>query len=132
MKWSIFPCLTVIATLFFPVNASAQATYHAFIWSANTGMQDLGSLGGSSYAQGINASGQVVGYYVSLLGQLRPFLWTQSGGIKDLGTLGGDAGVAAGINDSGQVAGWATTAAGAAHAFLWSAAGGMKDLGTLF
>ena len=131
MKWSVFSRLAVVATLLFSGNASAQATYHAFIWSANTGMQDLGSLGGSSYAQGINASGQVVGYYVSLLGQLRPFLWTQSGGMQDLGTLGGDAGVAAGINDSGQVVGWATTTAGAAHAFLWSSGGGMKDLGTL-
>src|SRR6202171_6705734 len=73
MKWSVFSRLAVVATLLFSGNASAQATYHAFIWSANTGMQDLGSLGGSSYVPGINASGQVVGYYVPLLGQLRPF-----------------------------------------------------------
>jgi len=158
MKWSIFSCLAVIATLLFPANASARATYHAFIWSANTGMQDMGSLesdpkslflvslrsvsrlfsmstfarnafpdgplGGNSYAQGINASGQVVGYYVSLLGQLRPFLWTPCGGIEDLGTLGGDEGVAAGINDSGQVVGWTTTTAGAAHAFPGARAAG--------
>ena len=82
MKWSIFSCLAVIATLLFSGPASSQATYHAFIWSANTGMQDLGSLGGSSFAQGINASGQVVGYYLSVLGQLRPFLGLKAEACK--------------------------------------------------
>ena len=114
------------------VQANAQnTTTHAFLWSSTTGMQDLGSPGGSSYANGINNAGQVVGYYVTYAGTYRAFLWTPSGGMQDLGTLGGDFAIASGINSSGQVVGGASTASGEAHAFLWTATSGMQDLGTL-
>jgi probable HAF family extracellular repeat protein len=121
----------VVVSLLFSGAAMAQTTYHAFIWSAATGMQDLGSLGGTSYALGINASGTVVGYYISVETEVRPFVWTQSGGMQDIGTLGGQGGVASGINDAGEVVGWANTASGQVHAFRWNAKNGMKDLGTL-
>ena len=66
----------------------AQNSVHAFLWSASTGMQDLGSLGGNSYAQAINNSGQVVGMYVNGLGNYRAFLWTSGGGMQGFGHAG--------------------------------------------
>jgi probable HAF family extracellular repeat protein len=115
------------------VHTSAQnTTVHAFLWSSTAGIQDLGSLGGgSSYANGINNAGQVVGYYATPEGAYRAFLWTASGGIQDLGTLGGDFAIASGINSAGQVVGGASTASGEVQAFLWTATSGMQDLGTL-
>ena len=121
----------VIAILSVHVNAQ-NTTTHAFLWSPTTGMQDLGSIGdGSSYANGINNAGQVVGYYESADGNYRAFLWTASGGMQDMGTLGGDSAIASGINSAGQVVGSASAASGDVHAFLWTATSGMQDLGVL-
>jgi probable HAF family extracellular repeat protein len=112
------------------VHANAQnTTTHAFLWSPTTGMQDLGSIGGgSSYANGINNAGQIVGYYEAS-GTYRAFLWTASNGMQDLGTLGGDSAIASGINSAGQVVGTARNLSGQVHAFLWTATSGMRDLG---
>jgi probable HAF family extracellular repeat protein len=94
---------------------------------------DLGTLPGntSSYAYGINNSGQVVGQsYFG--GPGRAFLWDATSGMQDLGTLPGDCtSYARGINDSGQVVGDSYTFDIAPRAFLWDAANGMQDLGTL-
>ena len=94
---------------------------------------DLGTLGGSeSYANAINASGQVVGA-ANLVGDgTHAFLW-HNGVMSDLGTLGGSRSRAASINTSGHVVGGASMTlnpAGAGHAFLWQN-GMMTDLGTL-
>jgi probable HAF family extracellular repeat protein len=112
------------------VTANAQSTVtHAFLWSSTTGMQDLGSIGGgSSYANGINNAGQVVGYYESST-TYRAFLWKANSGMQDLGTLGGDFAIASGINSSGEVVGSSTIASGDVHAFVWTATSGMRDLG---
>src|SRR5690349_19736556 len=47
---------------------------------------DLGTLpgGSSSWAQGINAAGHVVGYSHDASGRQRAFLWTANGGMRDL------------------------------------------------
>ena len=70
---------------------------------------DLGTLGGTdSYAYGINASGQVVGY-CHTTGNAADHAFLYSGStMTDLGTLGGTDSYANGINDSGQVVGMPT------------------------
>jgi probable HAF family extracellular repeat protein len=88
---------------------------------------DLGSLDAtSSYANGINALGQVVGYR----GSSRAFLYS-GGRMQDLGTLGGSGAVAWAINDSGEIVGSSAVArTNLSHAFL-DVGGRMRDLGTL-
>ena len=91
----------------------------------------LGTLGGNtSYPNGLNAAGQVVGES-DLPGNLSHHGFLYSGGMmQDLGTLGGNNSSAEAINNVGQVAGSAEVPGGAVHAFLYSG-GMMQDLGTL-
>jgi probable HAF family extracellular repeat protein len=114
---------------------TAGGADHAFLWSASTGMQDLGALAGNSVAYDINDHEQVVGNTTTPAGVERAFVWTASGGMVPLGTLGGRHSFAYGINDVGQVVGDAQIdyADGnqRSHAFLWSLSSGMIDLGTL-
>ena len=80
----------------------------AFIWTAESGMQDLGVLSGAlaSFGQGINDSGEVVGWNITAGGYYQAFIWTAAGGMQDIGNLGGLYGAQAfAINDAGQVAG---------------------------
>jgi probable HAF family extracellular repeat protein len=103
---------------------------HAFLWTTATGMQDLGTLGNYSAANGINLKREIVGDTAVTGGNsLDPFLWTKKG-MQDLGTLGGGGGSAKAINNFGRVVGGAFTGDGF-HAFLWAKSGGMQDLGTL-
>jgi probable HAF family extracellular repeat protein len=128
-------CLAVLAIA---LPASAQTT-HAFLWSASTGMQDLGTLPGDarSEAWAINASGVVAGESADLLNaHPHAFRWTSAGGMQDLGTLpNGKYSYAYGINTAGSVVGVSAISnvgmAPPAHAFLWMQSGGMQDLGTL-
>jgi probable HAF family extracellular repeat protein len=105
---------------------TGSGNFHAFLWTANSGMVDLGTLGGtSSYAMGINAAGNIVGSSTDSSGFLQAFLWTHAG-IQSLGTLpGATSSMAYGINSSGSVVGYS-----GGHAFLW-ANGIMTDLNTL-
>src|ERR1051326_2381078 len=58
----------------------------------------------SSWAEGINTKGVIVGFFQPRPGVSRAFLW-KAGRIKDLGTLGGDRSEAIAINDSGTTIG---------------------------
>ena len=102
-------------------NVSAQVQY---------AVTDLGALLSLpySYALGINASGQVVGYSEAFNDNSRAFLYS-NGTMISLGTLGGLQSCAEGINASGQIVGYATTSTGYEHAFLYSN-GTMTDVGS--
>lgn len=86
------------------------------------------SPGISSFAYGINDSGQVVGY-VNYISGVRATIWNGTT-ATELGTLGGTRSSALGINDAGQVVGVSTTASGAFRATAWSGTTAF-DLGTL-
>ncbi|PYN18241.1 MAG: hypothetical protein DME05_01615, partial [Candidatus Rokuibacteriota bacterium] len=106
---------------------------HAFLWTADTGMIDLGTLdeiSSSNQPTAINDRGQVVGVSVNALSQARGFLWTADTGMIDLGTLGGPISrlgtIPQGMNNRGEVVGQSN-----GRAFLWTAQTGMIDLGIL-
>jgi probable HAF family extracellular repeat protein len=95
-----------------------NAFTHAFLWTPATpngtsgSMVDPGILPGyeSSFATGINASGQVVGYCHSDNNSDTPFIWDSVRGMRDLNTLlpAGSGWVlsrALAINDFGQIVG---------------------------
>jgi probable HAF family extracellular repeat protein len=113
--------------------ASSDAPIHAFLYNGST-MTDLSSvLGGTwSQAEGINDSGQVVGYYSTGAASARVFEAFLYNGTKkrDLGDLGGESAIAMAINNSGQVVGYSSLADNSTHAFS-SDGTHMSDLGTL-
>ncbi|MDD2760372.1 MAG: hypothetical protein PHH11_08760 [Methylomonas sp.] len=104
------------------------------LWQGGTSAIDLGTLGGTnSYAEAINASGQVVGWS-GIYGNagVHAALW-QPGSTTptDLGTLGGDSG-ARSVNAGGQVVGHSITVGGEEHAVMWQAGSASPiDLNTL-
>jgi probable HAF family extracellular repeat protein len=99
--------------------------------AATYSIVDLGSLGEtSSYAEDINASGQVAGFRLSS-GLDQSFLYTGPGGMQILTPPGGTASEAYGINDSGQVTGYYYIVGGHEHAYIWTKATGFQDLGML-
>lgn len=154
------------------INASGQVvgdlqneSDHAYRWT-NTGeigedgvsghMQDLGTPPEitNSHARGINAAGQVTGYFYDGPVPGHAYRWTDtgevgeygaSGHMQDLGTLGGgnfSQGLA--INNRGQITGWSDgqkfigldedgepTYTGVTHAVVWSPEDVIQDLGAL-
>ena len=114
----------------------------AFLWSASTGMLDIGTLGGE-YAQafGINDSAFVTGTAQIAVSSRVPithaFIYQPfSMGIRknmiDLGTLGGKDSYGMAINANNHVAGYSTLNGGLdrVHAFLHDGRK-MRDLGSL-
>ena len=114
--------------------AFSESQYHAFIWSAQSGMLDLGVLSGdvSSRAFAVNNSGQVVGQSWSPAGVQRAFFWSPSTGMINIGGLGGKFTTPQDISETGQIVGTAYLPGDILyHAFSWTASGGLLDLGTL-
>ncbi len=93
---------------------------------------DLGDLGGNiSVANGINDSGQVVGWsYISTESYVRHAFLYDDGTMHDLGTLDGGDSVANAINNNGQVVGF-TSKNNYKDAFLYDGTT-MNKLSTLF
>ncbi len=116
-------------TFAFDLNESGAVTGsswgRAFLWTEETGLEDLGGLPGAegSYAHGINDSGQVVGGSGE-----RAFLWSAAGGMRDLGALPGMVSEALAINAAGEIVGY-NSSEGLARATRWKAGGEMADMG---
>lgn len=112
------------------------ATYwHAFRWTASTGMVDLGALPNAvrSQAQAINNRNEVVGFsYFSgpLAEPLHAVRWNAANAIFDLGTLYGPSD-AVDINEAGQITGNTETPDNHRVGFFWDARRGMVSLGSL-
>ncbi len=111
--------------------SSTTSGNHAFVWSASSGIRDLGYLTGGaadSNARDINDKGQIVGYSKTSTGY-RAVLWDTSG-MRDLGDIAGgvDHSEAYGINERGHVVGLTNNASGQ-RPFLWTPETGLRDLG---
>jgi probable HAF family extracellular repeat protein len=110
----------------------ADGSRHAFSWTRDGGIVDLGTLGGTqSNATAVNDAGAVVGSaWIAGDTYVRAFAWTKAGGMVELPSLGGNSG-ALSINAQGQIAGAAVDLFGVAHAVVWNPGGGIKVLGPL-
>jgi probable HAF family extracellular repeat protein len=90
----------------------ASGNVRAFVWTAESSMTELGTLGGlNSYATAVNNSGEVIGY-ASLRNGYDHAFSAVGAVMTDLGTLGGNS-YAYGINDNGEIVGysWSINAA---------------------
>lgn len=94
-------------------DVAGDTTAHAFLWTKEKGMQDLGTLPGdiTSNALGMNNKGQVVGGSADANGNGSAFLW-EDGVMTNLNTLvcGGSSlflEFAGDINDRGEISGQA-------------------------
>jgi probable HAF family extracellular repeat protein len=105
-----------------------SAHNHAFLWTWEAGMQDLGTLPGDVFSAGfwINNRGDVIGASVGApgppMGNFRTFLWT-NGKMLDLTTLVPANSPlqllnASSINDWGEITGFGVTSNGEVHGYL--------------
>ena len=104
------------------VSSDDESPARAFRWTAETGMVDIGTLGGPfAVAQAINEQGQIVGHAANESFDIRAYLW-EDDQITQLNVLpDGNSCEALDINDLGQVVGTsgAPPTGDWLHAVLW-------------
>lgn len=117
------------------ISSTPSGAIHAFVWSRQRGMQDIGVLPGyaGSWEPSINKRGEVAGYAAADPSPPYPraFRWSAHGGIEQLGVLrDGDAAssYAWAINEQGLIAGTSWAGEANYHAFLWQRGVGMQDI----
>ncbi len=117
------------------VSSASPLESHAFWWTHETGMHDIGTLGGNaSYTTGVSANGTVVAGDSYLVGNTKTnaFRWTLQDGITGLGTLGGPSSFSHAISaDGSTIVGYSTMATSETNAFRWTESTGMVSLQTL-
>ena len=108
-----------------------DTTFHAFLWTKRTGMQDLGTLSGdvASLSISINDAGTVVGASLDASFNPRAFLW-EKGVMTDLNTLiAGDSPLylltGCSINSRGEITGLGLTSTGETHTYVASPTDGL-------
>jgi probable HAF family extracellular repeat protein len=101
-----------------------DTTFHAFLWTRKTGMQDLGTLSGdvASVSISINDAGSVVGASLDAKFNPRAFLW-EKGVMTDLNTLiAGHSPLylltGCSVNSRGEITGLGMTNTGEIHTSL--------------
>jgi hypothetical protein len=113
------------------------ADFKPFRWTEQTGLQQLGAVGGFGRGAALdsNDSGTVVGASFSYqlnIGDHLAFRWDPVAGIQSLGTLGGSNSIARSVNAGGVVVGWSNAAGGGdGRAFIWTEPLGMRTLAGL-
>lgn len=122
------------------IDADGDIGSRAFFFiSSRTGMQDLGTNGGTLAEGNAVQNGQVVGAS-TVAGDVAytAFYWTKTNGLVDLNTLPGDFGLqgynsyAFGLNAKGVAVGNSDSADGTTHAVAWAVkVATIHDLGTL-
>jgi probable HAF family extracellular repeat protein len=124
--------LAISDTGFVAGKSETSAGPHAFVWSREGDMLDLGTLPGDSESQamGVNNNATVVGY--SGTGATsRAFVWTSRSGMSPLPSLAGATiARALAINNSGQIVGFSTAGDHAYRAVTWGSDGRVVDLNT--
>ena len=127
MLYQFFWCLPGPPFQICPMNGGQS---RGFVWDAEEGMQDIGTLGGpDAFPALINQRGQIAGFsYTDSIPDpnigvptLHPFLWEKGKGMKDLGSLGGVLAASVnGLNERGQVVGGSDLPGDQQiHPFLW-------------
>src|SRR5262249_31780831 len=118
-----------------PIDPPRRFNTHAFLWTRDAGIQDLGALPGDSLSEalGINEKRQVVGISCTAgFASCRAFIW-QNGVMRDLNDFvpgyPDHPFFANGINDLGWITGQSVRASdGAAVAFVARPARGAQAL----
>lgn len=105
---------------------------HAYRWSAQTGMIDLGVPSGGADSEGyaLNSRGDVAGRWNTTTASF-PFRWSASRGITDLAQADYTSMEARAIDDTGMVAGHGFTNLFTRHVLVWPRKGAVIDIGHL-
>ena len=99
--------------------------FRAYVWSAETGLNDIGALNSDSsltVPQAMSERGSVVGSSRGSGEVLKAFFWSPDSGILDIGAPGWSE--ALDVNDHDEVVGYADN-----RAFIWSRQEGFRSVG---